>query len=317
MNGLILSKDAVRYRELACERNSNFEAHCLRTVDEFNALPSETRSQIDWLLAEPALAVPVLDALPRLRWLQSTWAGVEKLLAHPRRNYTLTNIRGVFAPLMTEYVLTHALAHERHTADFAQAQRDRVWFSEANGARVGTLRGKTFVILGVGTIGLGLAQTLKHLGARVLGVVREARPIEGLDAVASMAQLSELLPQADYVVNTLPHTRDTVNFINAAFLAQMKPSAVLINVGRGQAVVEADLAQALRHGVIAHAVLDVFQTEPLPPEHEFWDTPHLTLTAHTAAPSFPNDIFTVFWDNYQRYATGQTLHHVVDFTKGY
>lgn len=317
MNGLILSKDARIYLDLSRAQQTNFSAHHASTGAQVLQMSQEQLAQVRWLLAEPALALEVLDKLPNLRWLQSTWAGVEKLLAHPRRDYILTNIRGVFAPLISEYVLAHILTHERQLYAHREAQKSRLWFNHGTGTHVGTLRGKTLLVLGVGSIGAGLAQMMRHFGVRMLGVVQAKRDISECDVVGTMGDLPEFLPQADYVVNTLPNTPVTQNIINTAFLESMKPSAMFINVGRGQAVVEDDLVRALKNKQIASAVLDVYRTEPLPPQHVFWDTPNLILTSHTAAPSFPTDIFKVFWDNYQRFNTQQTLSHVVDFSKGY
>lgn len=317
MDGLILSKDAARFAELARQQQADFSAHFAHSLAEFDALDAAQKNAVQWLLAEPMLAAAVLPQLPNLRWLQSTWAGTEQLLALPRRDYTLTNIRGVFAPLMAEFILAHALAYERHVIAHYTAQQQHRWFNDGRSSTVGTLRGKTMLILGVGSIGAGVAQTMRHMGMRVMGIASQPRAVADIERIGTMAQLPELLPQADYVVNTLPNTAQTQDFINAAFFAQMKSTAVFINVGRGQAVIENDLAQALRDGVIAHAILDVYRTEPLPADHVFWDTPNLVLTSHTSAPSFPQDIFNVFWDNYQRYTAQQPLHHVVDFAKGY
>ena len=317
MTGLILSKDAARFAELARGQQADFTAYTAHNLAELEALNLTQNNDIQWLLAEPAPAAAVLPQLPNLRWLQSTWAGVEPLLALSRRDYTLTNIRGVFAPLMVEFILAHALAYERHVIAHHNAQQRRQWFNDGRSSTAGSLRGKTLLLLGIGSIGAGVARTMRHMGMRVLGIASQSRVVEDIEQVDTFAQLPEFLPQADYVINTLPNTAHTQDFINAAFFAQMKPTAVFINVGRGQAVIEDDLAQALRNGVIAHAILDVYRTEPLPADHVFWDTPHLVLTSHSSAPSFPQDIFNVFWDNYQRYTAGQTLHHIVDFTKGY
>ena len=317
MNGLILSKDADQYLALAQSQQPEFQAYAYSQPTAVLQLSETEREHITWMLVEPSLAVEVLNELPNLQWLQSTWAGVEPLIQFPRRDYTLTNIRGVFAPLMSEYVLTHCLAHERRLSAHIEAQKQHRWLNHQNGAHVGTLRGKTLLVLGVGSIGQGIAQTVHHLGMRVLGIASKARTIADIEEVGTFADLARFLPQADYVVNTLPNTPQTVDLIDQRFLTQMKPTAVLINVGRGQAVIETDLAHALDGGMIAAAVLDVYRTEPLPPEHIFWNTPNLTLTSHTAAPSFPNDIFTVFWDNYQRFQNQQPLQYTVDFAKGY
>ena len=316
--GLILSKDAALYAQLAQAQSARFNSLIAHDIAQVHAYSDIERAAITWLLAEPNMAVDVLDILPNLRWLQSTWAGVEQLLAHSRRDYVLTNIRGVFATLISEYVLAHILAHERQLRAHDAAQKKRVWFN--NAMQVGTLRGKTLLILGVGSIGAGLAQTMRTLGVRILGVVQTRRDTPECDEIGTMATLPNFLTQADYVVNTLPNTPATQNIINAEFLQQMKSTALFINVGRGSAVVENDLADALNSHQIAGAVLDVYRTEPLPREHVFWCTPNLTLTSHTAAPSLPADIFTVFWGNYQRFhaqPAQPTLQYVVDFNKGY
>lgn len=309
MLGLIYSKAAPEYAQWARAAGVQCAA-----IDTAQGLSDIDLTQVTWLLAEPSLALPIVRDLPNLRWLQSTWAGVESLLATPNaQNYTLTNIKDVFAPLMSEYVMAHCLAHERQIYAHHAAKLKHEWRNENNGV----IRGKTILIMGVGSIGSAVAAASKFFGMRVLGVVNSPRQIDGVDEIGGFADLPQFLPRADYVVNILPNTPATQNIVDAQFLSQMKPSAVFINVGRGQAVVEADLAEALHNGTIAGAVLDVYRTEPLPPDHEFWHTPNLTLTSHTAAPSFPSDIFTIFIDNYQRFVRGEPLLYAVDFTRGY
>ena len=309
MLGLIYSKAAPQYADWARAAGLQFA-----TIDSAQNLNDVDLTQVTWLLAEPSLALPILHDLPNLRWLQSTWAGVESLLATPNaQNYTLTNIKGVFAPLMSEYVMAHCLAHERELYAHHAAKLQQQWRNDAGGV----IRGKTMLIMGVGSIGSAVAAAARFFGMHVLGVVNSPRPMDGLDEVGGFANLSQFLPRADYVVNILPNTPATQNIVDAAFLAQMKSSAVFINVGRGQAVLEADLATALHNGTIAGAVLDVYRTEPLPIDHVFWHTPNLTLTSHTAAPSYPADIFAVFIDNYQRLMRGEPLLYTVDFTRGY
>ncbi|GHA70062.1 2-hydroxyacid dehydrogenase [Formosimonas limnophila] len=316
MTGLILSKAALSYQHFA--EQSRIEdlrdwwvTECL---DDVLSADDLRRASVRWLLAEPSLALAVLPYLPNLVWLQSTWAGVEVLLAPSlRRDYTLTNIRGIFAPLMSEYVLAHCLAHERRLLAHEAAKREKRWLNEHNGV----LRGKTLLIMGVGSIGMGIAQAARFFGMRVLGVVGTARPMSDVDEVGTFVDLPTLLPRADYVVNVLPNTPATQNVVDARFLSLMKSSAVFMNVGRGQAVIEADLAAALSNGIISAAVLDVYREEPLPEHHVFWDTPNLTLTSHTAAPSFPEEVFGVFAENHRRFVAGEDLMYQVSFERGY
>ena len=115
----------------------------------------------------------------------------------------------------------------------------------------------------------------------------------------------------------LPKTPDTTGLIDYRALKQMKPSAVLINVGRGNAIIENDLIRALKEQIIRSAVLDVFQEEPLPKESGLWDLPNALITPHNSGFGFPKDIIQVFFDNYQRFCEKQPLHYVIDFNRGY
>lgn len=315
MAGIIFSKTADIYLKLSQTHGLDVSScMCFTDIEGISALSAEVRQQVTWMLAEPNLAVEVMDLLPNLKWLQSTWAGIERLLVTDLpRHYTLTNIKGIFAPLMSEYALTYLLAHERQLLAHHHAFTHRTWHTPT----AGVIRGKTVLLLGVGSIGGGMALTFKALGMHVIGIMHSPRAVVGVDEVGGLADLTALLPRADYVINILPNTADTQNICDAIFFSHMSPHALFMNVGRGQAVVEADLAEALHSGTIAAAVLDVYRTEPLPDDHVFWHTPHLTLTSHTAAPSFPEEVFEIFKDNYERFSTGQPLRHVVDFEKGY
>lgn len=315
MTGVILSKAASIYHKLSEAHDLDTSTwHTFTHIEVVHALSIEERQQVTWMLAEPNLAADVIAMLPNLKWLQSTWAGIERLLvAGLPQHYTLTNIKGIFAPLMSEYALSHLLAHERQLLAHHNAFTHRAWCAQP----AGVIRGKTVMLLGMGSIGGGMAHAFKALGLHVIGIMHTPRPVSGADEVGTLNDLAALLPRSDYVINVLPNTTDTQNIFDAAFFAHMPAHAVFMNVGRGQAVVEADLAEALRKGVIAAAVLDVYRTEPLPMDHVFWDTPHLTLTSHSAAPSFPEEVFEIFKNNFERFSTGKTLLHVVDFNKGY
>jgi phosphoglycerate dehydrogenase-like enzyme len=129
--------------------------------------------------------------------------------------------------------------------------------------------------------------------------------------------LLEFARGVDYLVSVLPNTADTQKIINADLLNALPSHAIFINVGRGQAVDESALIEALTQNKIAGAVLDVFEQEPLPKEHPFWTTPNLLMTFHTSAPSFPEDITRIFAENYLLFIEGKPLKYQVDFEKGY
>jgi len=267
----------------------------------------------DLAFGDPSLLKDAVAHLPRLKWLQSSWAGVEPLLnpALPR-NYSLTNARGVFGVLMSEYVIGYLLLHERHMLQHVEAQKQNRW----NNVLTGTLRGKTIGLMGVGSIGAHVAGTAKFFGMTVRGFTRASEDCTDVDEYFH-ADLPAFAAGLDYLVNILPNTHETRQLIDASVLAALPQHALFLNVGRGSAVDESALAEALSQGRLRGAVLDVFQQEPLPPEHIFWRTPNLLITSHTAAPSFPKDIAALFIENYRRFMNDEPLKYQVDFERGY
>ena len=311
---LILSKHADAYRRLV----------------EAAALPDlvivEGDVSCDIVFGEPSLVAPALPRLAGVRWVQSTWAGVEPLLDPAlRHDYVLTNARGVFGGLMSEYVVGYMLAHERRMFEKHASQRERRW----DPAPPGTLRGKTLGLLGVGSIGAAIAATAKHFGMRVKGYTRASEASADVDeyfhggdrghpgTVAPGNARLAFARDLDYLVSVMPNTPSTRHLVDAALLAALPPRAVVINPGRGSSVDESALAEALRTGRIAAAVLDVFEREPLPPDHVFWTLPGVIITSHTAALSVPADIAPIFIDNYRRLLAGAPLRYRVNFDEGY
>ena len=181
----------------------------------------------------------------------------------------------------------------------------------------GVLRGKTIGLLGVGSIGAHLAGTAKHFKMRVRGYTRGSETSPEVDEYYHGDDLLNFAEGLDYLVCVLPRTRDTNKIVDTSVLNALPPHAVLVNVGRGNAVDEAALVSSLTKGRIAAAVLDVFEQEPLPEDHPFWTTPNLYMTFHTSAISYPEDITRVFIENYQLYVEGNPLKYVVDFEQEY
>jgi phosphoglycerate dehydrogenase-like enzyme len=268
----------------------------------------------DLVLGEPSLIRKALPRLTGLRWAQATWAGVEPLLdPSVRRDYILTNARGVFGRLMSEYVFAYLLAHERRIFDKHASQVAGRW----DAAPPGTLGGKQLGLLGVGTIGAALARTAKHFGMRVRGYTRASEGCPDVDVYFHGDSRVAFATDLDYLVSVMPATAGTRHLVDAVLLGALPPRAVFINPGRGAVVDEQALAAALTDGRLAGGVLDVFQQEPLPPGHVFWRTPNLLITSHTAALSFPEDIAPVFIENYRRLLRGEPLLYQVDFDLGY
>ena len=255
----------------------------------------------------------VLNQMPEVEWVQSTWAGVTPLVSIARRDYVLTGVKGIFGPQMSEYVLGYLLAHELRVIERAHAQRRRDWASIPSGV----LQGKSLGIMGTGSIGQHIARTAAAFGMRVTGLSRSGAAVPGFDTVRPVDQLHGFLQGINYLVSTLPQTGATDSLLDAAALAQLPRDAYFINVGRSNVVDDTALIESLRNGDIAGAALDVFDEEPLPHDSPLWDTPHLTITAHIADISHPALIATIFIENYRRYFQGQRLRYVVDFDAGY
>lgn len=308
---LILSRHAPKYERLiAAAHLPDLEI----TAAADPAAVAAAAATFDLAFGEPSLLRGLVPAMTRLRWLQATWAGVEPLLDRTLpRGYTLTNARGVFGGLMSEYVFAYALAHERLLFEKYQAQQEQRWDS----APPGTLRGKLLGLLGVGTIGAAIARTARHFGMRVRGYTRQSENSSDVDEYFHDGRLPEFASGLDYLVAVMPATKLTRRLIDADLLSALPRTAVFINPGRGGVVDEAALADALAAGRLAGAVLDVFDREPLPPDHVFWKTPRLLITSHTAALSAPDDIAPLFVENYRRLIRGEPLAHQVDFEQEY
>jgi phosphoglycerate dehydrogenase-like enzyme len=307
---LILAPDAERYLPLLGELAA---AGVRLQAAESAPRALEVYGGQAVLLGQPDLAAAVLERLPQVRWVQSTWAGVRPLLQLGRRDYLLSGVRGVFGPQMAEYVFGHVLAHELRLAERRERQRRREWWA----ARSGALQGRTLGVMGTGSIGRHVAGVGRAFGMRVVGYSRGGAPIEGFERVFASGALREFLAEPDYLVCVLPDTPETTHLLDAECLRCLRPGCVLVNVGRGNLLDEPALAAALRRGELAGAVLDVFEREPLPADSPLWDAPGLVLTAHVAAHSRPADIARLFAANYNRFVAGEALQHLIDFERGY
>lgn len=265
-------------------------------------------------LGQPDLLAGLLRQAPPPAWIQSTWAGITPLLAADLpRTYRLSRAVGIFGQVMAEYMLGHLLAHERRLLALPRAQAERRWDTRPGG----TLQGRIVLIVGIGDIGQQVARQLQPFGVILHGIASQAREQPPFQQVMPLSALADGIPQADYILNLLPDTPTTHDLYDAALLRRCKPSAVLINAGRGASVVDADLCAALEEGRLAAAVLDVCRQEPPPGDHPFWRTPNLLLTGHTAAPTSPPAMAQLFLHNLQAFQHGQLLRGEVDFSRGY
>lgn len=255
-------------------------------------------------------AVALLKS-PGLRWVQSGAAGFDnpvfgKLI---EKGVTLTTSHGQ-AVGMAEYVLWGVLDHFQRGAERRASQANRAW----NRLAFREITGSQWLVIGFGAIGQGVAQRARAFGARVTGVRRSQAPHPHADAIAPLSDLPRLLPAADVVVLSIPLTAESRHLVDAGFLAAMKDGSVLVNVGRGGLVDEPALLAALDAGKPEHALLDVFETEPLPADSPFWDHPRVMLTPHasgiTSGQGTRND--ALFLENLGRFARGEPLLNAAD-----
>ena len=308
---LILSPEAEKYAELIRREG----LHDLEIIAADNVESAATRvTKCNIILGAPILVSEVLHLAQQLDWVQSSWAGVD-CLCKPglRRDYVLTGAKEVFGSSISEYVLTYLFAFERRVFVMHSNQLNKRWeplpYRRSHEITLG--------IAGLGSIGRQLARTARVFGIHVVALNRSGRYCEDVEKVYTIDKPGGFFERSDYVVLTLPDTTQTRHFINADVLRMMKPSSVLINVGRGMAINEEDLVCALREGLIGGAVLDVFTNEPLAQDNPLWRMPNVYITPHTAAVSFPEDIIGIFIDNYQRYIKNKSLQFIIDFELGY
>lgn len=222
---------------------------------------------------------------------------------------------------MADYVCSHILARERNTGHYLKLQQAKKWDGAHPSYRL--LNTLSIGIMGVGEIGKEIAVVCQAMGMTVSGMVRNKPAAD--DAVVGMTyyttdELHLMLQSSDYVVNVLPSTPHTTGLLNNGMLANCKPKmSCLINVGRGDIVHETELLRAIADNELGGAVLDVFQTEPLPETSRLWDTESVVITPHVAAISFPEDVATAFAANMERYQQGDPdqLIHQVNLAAGY
>jgi phosphoglycerate dehydrogenase-like enzyme len=219
----------------------------------------------------------LFDELPQLKVVQSLSAGVDWLLPKVPPGIVVCRAVGVHDGPVSEWVVAAVLAMQRRLPEFVEFQRRGEWDrSTAEPAAIDDLDGHTVLIVGHGSIGRAVAARLAPFGVRIIGVARQAR-----EDAQPVSALPDLLPQADVVVNLLPLTPETERFVDATFLARMKPGSLLVNAGRGKTVDTDALLEALRSGHI-RAALDVTDPEPLPADHPLWRAPNVLITPHIA-----------------------------------
>ena len=310
MRVLIAEQDYSLYAQLLQQAAPELQVH---TSGDSAQLAQWAADCPGWR-GQPDLMATLLRQGHTPQWLQSTWAGITPLLADGLgRDYRLSRAVGIFGQVMAEYVLPYMLGPEREVMARLVSQVERKWDNRTGQSLVG----RKVLIVGAGDIGQTVAQFLQPFGVELYAIASSAREQAPFTEVATLGDLPRLVSQMDYVINLLPNTPETHDLYDAELFALFNPTAVFINAGRGVAVVDADLVEALRLGHLAGAIIDVCRQEPLPAKHPFWTAWGLLLTGHSSAPTSPPMMVQLFIDNLRAYQAGEPLRGEVDFERGY
>lgn len=293
----------------------------LKNYDRIEQEIPDAEIAVTWSLRPEQFALA-----KNLRWIHSPAAAVHQLMFPEliSSNVILTNARGVHGPVVAEHVIALVFALAKKIPQAVRLQEKHVWGQETiwlGRPRPREVAGATLGLIGLGSIGREVAQRAKGLGMHVIALrdnLRKPKPA-AVEAVFAFTDIDTFLQQSDYVVLAVPVTQTTRGMINASRLANMKPDACLINVGRAPLISEPALVEALRSHKIGAAALDVFEPEPLPPESPLWDLENLLITPHTAGltEKLWERHYALLAQNLRSYLSHQPLLGVVDKSKGY
>ncbi len=260
----------------------------------------------------------LLERWHTLQWIQMVSAGADHILSLPalRPDVVVTSVRGIHARPIAGYVMMMMTALSMGLGNMLANQRAHRWKQWG----WEDLEGKKLCQIGMGAIGCEIARRAKLAGMSVLGLSRSAvANHDDLDAHFTVDEMHDALRDADYVVVAVPYTPQTKCLINENTIAAMKPGAYLVNVARGEVLVEEDLIRALNDGRLAGAALDVFSREPLPPDSRLWETKNLIVTPHVSGlvRDYIPRVCRIFVENYANRVNGRPLKNVIDRELGY
>ncbi len=290
--------------------------------------PEEAGEALDRMLVHTEVIfgcyfpINLLTRAPRLKWVQGFWAGVDAFAGSTgllQSEVRITNTSGINATLVAEFALLHMLMIVKKVPRFLADREARRWEPFI----VSELNGKTVGIVGLGKIGSEVARLARAFRMRVLALRRSAtrreKDMAGVDELFPPSELLQMLPECDFVVLTVPLTPETRWLVGEAELKAMRPTAYIINIARGQLIKQDVLIQALEEGWIAGAALDVFETEPLPPESELWELPNVIISPHIAGyqERYTSMATELFCENLRRFFNGGELINLVDKRRGY
>lgn len=290
-------------------------------LDQTKSLAPETDAVLlcNWK-GNKEILQEILKINPQIKWVHTWWTGVDALIFPELKNYplTLTNARGVYAEPLAEFVIAACIYFAKDFPRMLKNQKAGIWEQYESEL----IFGKTLGIFGYGEIGKSIAKRASALGMNVVAVrKRKEQSIKDpyLKQILSFEEANTLFKNSDYLVSAAPLTKETEHFINKSALDLMKPTAVLINVGRGPVVKENDLIETLKAKKIKGAALDVFEVEPLSKESPLWSLENVLLSPHIADRNsgWLANSLQFFIDNCHKFINGQKLENVVNLELGY
>jgi len=254
-----------------------------------------------------------------LKWIMVASAGVEKMphSAIAKRGITVSNVRGIHKTPMGESVLGHLLAIKRSLPEIYENQRNHKWERKL---RSSELFGSTALILGPGAIGSEIGRLLQAFNVLTIGCNRSGNQADYMNEMISFDELVAKLPEADIVISVLPSTSDTNYLLNLEHFKAMKKDAIFMNFGRGDFVEDEILIEAMKNKMIAYAVLDVFEKEPLPEDHPFWGMDNVIISPHISSKSgkYLERAMEIFRPNLRKWLDGdKEPTNLVNMEKGY
>lgn len=281
-------------------------------------LTDEELKSVEVIVGRPSLAD--LQKAKNLKWLQLDSAGSERYCAEGSlpKGCILSNATGSFGLTISEYLICTILMLMRNMNWYQRNQLQGKWQVEGP---ISSIYGSTFLIVGMGNLGLEFAKRIKALGGYTIGIKRHIEPIEELDELYTMAEITEVLPRVDVVVLALPSTKETRKSFKKEYFERMKPTAIWANVGRGDVVNTMDVVEAVQNKVIMGAILDVCEEEPIPQNHPIWKEENIIITPHISGtfqlPRTQEIFVDILVENMEAYQKEEKLRNIVNLQDGY
>jgi glyoxylate/hydroxypyruvate reductase A len=305
------SKYIDKYKELIEKSRKDIALLMCKNEEEIDKYIGEA----DIIFSGSTFPVNFLRKAKKLKWVQSMSAGVENFTSSGliESNIILTKVKGVFGPIMSEYVIGHIFAITQNIKNIYENKRNKIWKPFV----VDSIRNATIGIMGLGSVGAYIAYRLHLLGANVITIDEQEKRLPYIGQEYLIDDLYDFLVKPDFLIITLPLTSKTRNLIGENEFNIMKKNIYIFNISRSGIVQTEALIKALKSKNISGAVLDVFDKEPLPKDHELWTLDNVTITPHISGPSLPEDIVKVFLDNLVRFEKNKKLKGIVDLKKEY